>query len=51
MKEKYTKPEINIMINIYVAGDDDNKKSNGNQFYANGDIIGGITSGTDDGEL
>lgn len=51
MKEKYTKPEINIMMNIIVVGDDNDKKSNGNQFYTNGDIIGGITSGPDDGEL
>lgn len=45
MKEKFTKPEINILMNVIITEDKDNQKST--SFYVgNGeDIIGSIVEG------
>ena len=51
MKEKYIKPEINIMMNIVVV-DGDGKNEKGNLVIGadNGNIGGGNVSGEDDGD-
>jgi len=52
MKEKYTKPNINIMKIVIIGGEEKNEENeNGILYYGNGDIGGGVISGEDDGEL
>jgi hypothetical protein len=50
MKEKYIKPEINIMMSIVVGGDENNENGNIVIGADNGNIGGDKVSGEDDGD-
>ena len=48
MKEKYTKPEVNVLMNVIINSDEQN---NGNNVFFNaGDIIGSMVPG-DGGDI
>lgn len=49
MKEKYIKPEINVLMNIMVGGDDKDEDGIVIVGDAGGDLEGGLASGEDDG--
>ena len=55
MKEKYTKPEINVMMSIIIGDDDkftmNDEEDNGVMFFGNNDISGGTVPGQGGSDL
>ncbi len=49
MKNKYIKPEIDIMMNIIISSDDDKDRKGNIILGADDNIGGGTVSGEDDG--